>query len=67
MEVRKVYVAPDGARIAYGLTRAGEARRTLVLLHGVASNMTRWWRFLAETRLANSWDILRLDAYSGPN
>lgn len=61
MEVRKVYAAPDGARIAYGLTRAGEPRRTLVLLHGVASNMTRWWRFLAETRLAGSWDILRMD------
>ena len=61
MEVRRTYVAPDGARISYGLTRAGKPRRTLVLLHGVASNMTRWWRFLAETRLAESWDILRLD------
>jgi len=61
MEVRKVYTATDGVRIAYGLTRAGKPRRTLVLLHGVASNMTRWWRFLAETRLANSWDILRMD------
>lgn len=61
MEVRKVYTAPDGACIAYGLTRPGKPRRTLVLLHGVASNMTRWWRFLAETRLADSWDILRMD------
>ena len=61
MEVRRTYAAPDGARIAYGLTRAGKPRRTLVLLHGVASNMTRWWRFLAETRLAEGWDILRMD------
>lgn len=61
MEESRTYPAPDGAHIAYGLTRAGAPRRTLVLLHGVASNRTRWWRFLAETRLAEGWDILRMD------
>ena len=61
MEVIRTHTAADGARIAYGLTRAGAPRRTLVLLHGVASNRTRWWRFLSETRLAEGWDILRMD------
>jgi len=32
-----------------------------VLVHGLASNLTRWWRFVAETRLAGRWNILRVD------
>jgi len=31
---------------------------TLVLLHGLSSNATRWWNFMARTRLAG-WKILR--------
>ncbi len=61
MERESVFTAADGARIAYRLTRAGAPRRTVVLLHGVASNMTRWWDFVGRTRLAEGWDILRLD------
>ena len=33
---------------------------TLVLLHGLASNATRWWDFVARTRLKD-WKILRPD------
>jgi pimeloyl-ACP methyl ester carboxylesterase len=33
----------------------------LVLLHGVASNMTRWSEFVARTTLKDSWDLLRID------
>ena len=33
---------------------------TLVLLHGLASNSTRWWDFAARTRL-KTWQILRPD------
>ncbi|WP_028577785.1 alpha/beta fold hydrolase [Desulfomicrobium escambiense] len=61
MERESVFTAADGARIAYRITRAGAPRRTLVLLHGVASNMTRWWNFVGGTSLAQGWDILRLD------
>ena len=61
MEEARTFTAADGVRIAYRLTRAKAPRRTLVLLHGVASNMTRWWNFLENTHLAESWDILRLD------
>ncbi len=33
---------------------------TLILLHGLASNSTRWWDFAARTRLKD-WKILRPD------
>ncbi len=51
----------NGATIAYRLRRPGEPRRTIVALHGLASNMTRWSEFAAATRLAESWDILCVD------
>ncbi len=36
-------------------------KRTLVLLHGVASNSTRWSEFVAHTRIKESWKLLRPD------
>jgi pimeloyl-ACP methyl ester carboxylesterase len=53
--------APDGVTIAYRLWRPGRPRRVLVLLHGLASNMTRWSEFVAATSLRDSWDLLRVD------
>ena len=53
--------APDGATIAYRLWQPDRPRQVLVLLHGVASNMTRWSEFVARTTLKDSWDLLRLD------
>lgn len=35
--------------------------KTLVLLHGLASNSTRWWHFAAHTRLREGWRLLRPD------
>jgi pimeloyl-ACP methyl ester carboxylesterase len=35
--------------------------KTLVLLHGLASNSTRWWHFAATTRLREGWKLLRPD------
>lgn len=61
METEKAFIAADGARIAYRLWRPGAPRRTLLLLHGLASNLTRWSEFAATTRLARDWDILRPD------
>jgi len=52
---------PEGAVVAYRLRRPGPPRRVLVLLHGVASNMTRWSEFVATTSLRASWDLLRVD------
>ncbi len=53
--------APDCARIAYRRWRSPAARGALVLLHGVASNLTRWSEFAARTSLKDRWDILRPD------
>ena len=54
-------VRPDGAVIRYRLVRGGGARPVLVLIHGMASNLTRWWEFIERTELSRSWDLLRPD------
>lgn len=61
METARTLVTRDNIRIAYQTTRTGTPRRTLVLLHGLASNMTRWSEFVATTSLIQNWDLLRLD------
>lgn len=52
---------PDGFRLAYRLWQPGAPRRLLVLVHGLASNGTRWTEFVSTTTLRGSWDLLRLD------
>jgi pimeloyl-ACP methyl ester carboxylesterase len=61
MDSLRTLTAPDGATIAYRLWQPGCPRQVLVLLHGVASNITRWSEFVARTTLKDSWDLLRLD------
>ena len=51
----------DGAVITYLACRASGAQGTLVLLHGMASNMTRWSEFVQNTKLRQSWHLIRLD------
>ena len=60
-EFDRTLVTPDGAVVAYRLGRGETPRRLLVLIHGLASNMTRWSEFVDRTTLKESWDILRLD------
>ena len=60
-DVARHLTAPDGATLAYRLWRPGAPRRLLVLLHGVASNLTRWSEFVAATALRDTWDLLRPD------
>ncbi|MCU0805173.1 MAG: alpha/beta hydrolase [Burkholderiales bacterium] len=63
MEIPRTLKLPDGATLAYRVTRA-EARRpgrALVLLHGLASNLTRWSEFVAQSSLAARWDLIRID------
>ncbi len=54
---------PDGVTLGYRVWRAPDnpERRTLVLLHGLASNHTRWSEFTEQTVLKRSWNILRPD------
>ena len=51
----------DGATIAYRVWRPGPARRVIVLVHGLASNHTRWTEFTSTTRLRASHDLLSVD------
>lgn len=60
METRQL-LPHDGARLCYWISRVKGARHTLVMLHGVASNHTRWSEFVSHTDLASSWNLLRLD------
>lgn len=53
---------PDGVALRYGLTRASHnARGLIVLIHGLASNRTRWTEFVTHTQLIRDWDLLRID------
>lgn len=61
MDIARTLVARDGARLTYRLWRPGAPRRLIVLVHGLASNLSRWAELVATTRLRESWDLLRLD------
>ncbi len=60
METRQV-LHLDGARLNYWLSRVEGADQSLVMLHGVASNHTRWSEFVRHTRLTTHWNLLRPD------
>lgn len=54
---------PDGTRIAYRITEPtppGEAP-ALLLIHGLASNLTRWSEFVEHTSLTRTHSVIRLD------
>ena len=63
MELHHLLTVSDGTVLGYRLWQAAEnpSRRVIVLLHGMASNLTRWSEFLEYTTLTRSWDILRPD------
>ncbi len=52
----------DGTIIHYRLRPADkQSDRTIILLHGMASNLTRWSEFVEDTKLKKSWDLIQLD------
>ena len=52
----------DGFELAYWFRRAEEANdRFLLLVHGGASNHTRWSEFASQTRLAAAWHLVSPD------
>lgn len=61
MEIARTLDTQDGATLAYRLWRPRAPRRLIVLVHGLASNLSRWAEVVAATRLRESWDLLRLD------
>jgi pimeloyl-ACP methyl ester carboxylesterase len=63
MEYARTIIRDDGTAVAYRLMPARERApgRIVVLVHGLASNMTRWSEFVEQTTLADRWDVLRVD------
>jgi len=62
MEMIRTLSTADGVALGYRLFRGAAApRRLMVLLHGVASNMSRWSEFVEHTSLKETWDLLRPD------
>ena len=51
----------DGARIAYWVSTPTSPQGALVLLHGAASNHTRWSELCRTTALREHWALLRPD------
>ncbi len=60
METRRI-LHHDGAHLSYWLSRPEGAEQSLVMLHGVASNHTRWSEFVGHSTLAAKWNLLRPD------
>ncbi|HET9823645.1 MAG TPA: alpha/beta hydrolase [Burkholderiaceae bacterium] len=57
-------VCADGVAIAYRVTPCTDpsaSARAIVLLHGLASNLTRWSEFVEHTGLASRWTLVRVD------
>jgi esterase len=63
METAHTLTTPDGAPLVYRRWHAPNDRQLppLVLLHGAASNMSRWSEFVGQTVLNHTRDLLRLD------
>lgn len=60
-ESGRAVATEDGVNLGYRVWRTDTPRPAIVLVHGLASNLTRWSEFVDKTRLKNDWDILRLD------
>jgi pimeloyl-ACP methyl ester carboxylesterase len=64
MELTRKHItsSTDGFELAYWLRRAAEGGdRYLLLVHGGASNHTRWSEFAERTRLAAAWHLIAPD------
>jgi len=61
VDIARTLRSTDGVTLAYRLWRPGAPRRLILLVHGLASNHTRWTEFVRTTRLRQSWDLLRVD------
>ena len=60
-EELRFITANDGIQLGYKLVPQGPEAPTLVMLHGLASNHTRWSEFVGNTELRRDWNLLRPD------
>jgi pimeloyl-ACP methyl ester carboxylesterase len=51
----------DDCTLVYDQLAASDTRHTLVLLHGLASNASRWHEFMHDTSLSSRFDLLAMD------
>lgn len=51
----------QGQKIAYYLQPANNPTATLICLHGLASNATRWYEYLQHTRLKSQCQLIAMD------
>ncbi len=59
---KRLNASTDGVELAYWSHKPeNESDRLLLLIHGGASNHTRWSEFTEYTKLANDWNIIAPD------
>ena len=51
----------DGQHIIYYITPASHPKAALVCLHGLASNASRWYEYLHNSKLHNNCHLLAMD------
>ena len=63
MDEKRYFNAADGAELAYRRWTPRQQKRNtpIVLLHGAASNATRWWHFVEHSRLGADRLLFRPD------
>ncbi len=61
VEIKSSIKTADGATIGYRLTREQQLKPLLTLIHGLASNCTRYSEFVEYTHLKEHWDLLCMD------
>lgn len=61
MERSRHIITSDKVQIGYRIWRSGSFCPCLIMLHGLASNLTRWSEFVENTTLKEDWNLLRLD------
>jgi pimeloyl-ACP methyl ester carboxylesterase len=57
----RTLAAADGAPLSYCVSAPVAPRGAILLLHGLASNHTRWSEFARDTALRERWALLRPD------
>ncbi len=61
VEIKSSIKTPDGATLGYRISRQQQLKPLITLIHGLASNCTRYSEFVEYTRLKEHWDLLRID------
>jgi len=63
-EIEKTINSSNGDTVTYRLSSVATSKNCsigIILIHGLASNMTRWTEFVNNTKLSESVNVVRLD------